>query len=80
MLLPEALRYSAYPNWIQSRADDEINFVNSPSEITAKALQQRNVKWVYVAKDQTDIKNWEPYAVSRLENEAIAVLELIPVK
>lgn len=80
MLLPEALRYSAYPNWIQSRADDEINFVNSPSEITAKALQQRNVKWVYVAKDQTDIKNWEPYAVSRFENEAVAILELIPVK
>jgi hypothetical protein len=80
MLLPEALRYSAYPNWIQARADDELNFVNSPSEITAKALQQRNVKWVYVAKDQTNIENWEPYAVSRFENETVAVLELIPVK
>ena len=80
MLLPEALRYSAYPGWIQSRADDELNFVNAPSKITAKLLQDRNVKWVYVVKDQTSIENWNPYAISRFENEAVTVLELIPVK
>ena len=80
MLLPEALRYSSYPDWIQSRANDELNFVNSPSESTATALQLRNVKWVYVVKNQTSIRNWNPYAISRFETEAVAVLELIPTK
>ena len=33
-----------------------------------------------IPKIQANIDNWEPYAVSRFENETVAVLELIPVK
>jgi hypothetical protein len=80
MLLPEALRYSRYPDWIQARANDQLNFVNFPSPTTATALQLRNVKWVYVVKNQTGTRNWSPYAISRFETEAVAVLELIPTK
>jgi hypothetical protein len=80
MLLPEALRYSLYPDWVQSRANDELNFINSPSAQTLKKLQLRNVKWVYIVKNQTANTKWKPFAISRFETPTVVVLELISIK
>ena len=80
MLLPEAVRFSLYPNWIQSRANAELNFINSPSIKTMKELQLRNVKWIYVVKSQTTNRRWQPFAISRFETPTVVVLELISIK
>ena len=53
-----------------------IEFPRTPSATNFTILQDANVKWFIIDLDNTEVRNWEPWAKVRFINNKVAILEL----
>ncbi|MFM8249473.1 MAG: hypothetical protein ACKOAE_09555 [Acidimicrobiaceae bacterium] len=79
--------YAEAPNFDRSTPSDpkdeffvrtrvSIEFPNNPSASNFDTLKRAGVKWFIIDLDNTEVRNWEPWAKIRFINNKVAVLEL----
>ena len=68
---------SFYPVVGQERLDLSRGFADKPTaEITAR-LRELGVDWFYLFLDNTENRNWAPFATVEYQNNEVAILKLI---
>ena len=65
-----------YPEFAKERLDLSRGFADRPTlEITAR-LRELGVDWFYLFLDNTENRNWQPYATVEYQNSEVAILKL----
>ena len=74
--MPDVTDESKYPPWVQERLDLSRGFADKPTaEITAR-LRELGVDWFYLFLDNTENRNWAPFATVEYQNSEVAILKL----
>ena len=68
--------FSSYPEFAKERLDLSRGFADNPTlEITAR-LRELGVDWFYLFLDNTENRNWQPFATVEYQNSEVAILKL----
>ena len=72
----QATDETLYPGWAQERLVLSRGFADNPNaEITAR-LRELGVDWFYLFLDNTENRNWQPFATVEYQNSEVAILKL----
>jgi hypothetical protein len=63
-------------SWILQRILPSWNFALKPTLSDSQQLWDQGVRWFWVDKLQTSVRDWEPFAETVFENDSAAVLRL----
>ena len=74
--MPNVTDESKYPLWVQERLDLSRGFADNPTAEIAARLRELGVTWFYLFLDNTENRNWAPYATVEYQNSEIAILKL----
>ena len=67
---------SLYPIVGQDRLDLSIGFADQPTAEIAAKLRELGVDWFYLFLQNTDNRNWAPFATVEYQNDEVAILKL----
>ncbi len=67
---------SLYPKFAKERLDLSRGFADKPTLEIAARLRQLGVDWFYLFLDNTENRNWQPYATVEYQNSEVAILKL----
>jgi hypothetical protein len=67
---------SFYPEVGQERLDLSRGFADKPTAEIAARLRELGVTWFYLFLDNTENRNWAPYATVEYQNSEVAILKL----
>ena len=67
---------SFYPEVGQERLDLSRGFADKPTAEIAARLRELGVDWFYLFLDNTENRNWAPYATVEYQNSEVAILKL----
>jgi hypothetical protein len=62
---------------VVTRASETVAFIDLPSAKSVEPLITANVSWIFVDKQLTSQKNWEPWAIVEFENDESIVLRVV---
>jgi hypothetical protein len=65
-----------YPEVGQERLDLSRGFADGPTAEIAARLRELGVDWFYLFLDNTENRNWAPYATVEYQNSEVAILKL----
>jgi hypothetical protein len=68
---------SLYPVWVKERLDLSRGFADGPTAEIAARLRELGVDWFYLFLDNTENRNWAPYATVEYQNSEVAILKLV---
>ncbi|MDA3016796.1 MAG: hypothetical protein O2841_02025 [Actinomycetota bacterium] len=72
----QATDETLFPGWAQERLVLSRGFADNPNaEITAR-LRELGVDWFYLFLDNTENRNWQPFATVEYQNSEVAILKL----
>lgn len=74
--MPNVTDESKYPLWVQERLDLSRGFADKPSAEIAARLRELGVDWFYLFLDNTENRNWAPFATVEYQNSEVAILKL----
>jgi hypothetical protein len=75
--LPDVTDESKYPLWVQERLNLSRGFADGPTAEIAARLRELGVDWFYLFLDNTENRNWAPYATVEYQNSEVAILRLV---
>jgi hypothetical protein len=67
---------SFYPEVGQERLNLSRGFADKPTAETAARLRELGVDWFYLFLDNTENRNWAPFATVEYQNSEVAILKL----
>ena len=67
---------SQTPLWVKERLDLSRGFADKPKLEIAARLRELGVDWFYLFLDNTENRNWQPYATVEYQNSEVAILKL----
>lgn len=67
---------SKYPEWVQERLNLSRGFADKPTSEIAARLRELGVDWFYLFLDNTENRNWAPFATVEYQNSEVAILKL----
>jgi hypothetical protein len=67
---------SFYPEVGQERLNLSRGFADKPTAEIAARLRELGVDWFYLFLDNTENRNWAPYAIVEYQNSEVAILKL----
>ena len=67
---------SKYPEWVQDRLSLSRGFADKPTAEIAARLRELGVNWFYLFLDNTENRNWAPFATVEYQNSEVAILKL----
>ena len=67
---------SFYPSFGQERLDLSRGFADKPTLEIAARLRELGVDWFYLFLDNTENRNWQPFATVEYQNSEVAILKL----
>ncbi|MFM8777685.1 MAG: hypothetical protein ACKOEF_00165, partial [Acidimicrobiaceae bacterium] len=67
---------SLYPKFAKERLDLSRGFADKPTAEIAARLRELGVDWFYLFLDNTENRNWAPFATVEYQNSEIAILKL----
>lgn len=62
---------------IPARIDTSLRFIRDLDAPAFSELCRAGVTWGWIALDGTPLKSWEPYAVTVLKNDSVAVIQIV---
>ena len=65
-----------YPNWTKERLNLSRGFADKPTAEIAARLRELGVDWFYLFLDNTENRNWAPFATVEYQNSEVAILKL----
>jgi len=74
--MPNVTDESKYPLWVQERLDLSRGFADRPTAEIAARLRELGVDWFYLFLDNTENRNWAPFATVEYQNSEVAILKL----
>jgi hypothetical protein len=66
-----------YPEVGQERLNLSRGFADGPTAEIAARLRELGVDWFYLFLDNTENRNWAPYATVEYQNSEVAILKLV---
>ena len=67
---------SQTPLWVKERLDLSRGFADKPTLEIAARLRELGVDWFYLFLDNTENRNWQPFATVEYQNSEVAILKL----
>jgi hypothetical protein len=67
---------SLYPKFAKERLDLSRGFADKPTAEIAARLRELGVDWFYLFLDNTENRNWAPFATVEYQNSEVAILKL----
>ena len=67
---------SLYPKWAKERLDLSRGFADKPTIAIAARLRELGVEWFYLFLQNTENRNWKPFATVEYKNDEVAILKL----
>ena len=68
---------SLYPKFAKERLNLSRGFADEPTAEIAARLRELGVDWFYLFLDNTENRNWAPFATVEYQNSEVAILKLI---
>ncbi len=66
----------SYPDWAKERLDLSRGFADQPTAKITARLRELGVDWFYLFLQNTDNRNWAPFATVEYQNDEVAILKL----
>ncbi len=71
-----AKEINKFARMLNERFTTSMDFPKYPSRDLLLNMRKENVKWFVVDLENTELRDWEPWATTRFMNEKVAILEL----